>query len=536
MNADTISSVHKEIAIDQFTSWVGIQTQSGKDEFAKRAGQWVSDPGKLKAASRRFSSVQKSIGSDSTAKENIHDLFGEFAHIEPTIRELLNNVSELEKETYGELFFLGSYTKALNFIPYFLVFWSMLRIYIFPCMSILFPLIVLIFPYIFMRYMFRLPITIERYIAILHAVVSGNTGGLLSGNIGCGGGGSGGVQEMSWNSLFRGVWILIPICQSFIQPYWSFKHLLSVDTIVRNSGKVVEKFYSLYDRLVSRFCKTGLIAFQNPLPCFYTTREAVANILIHPSYFRYALKLVGRMEASFCLATKKCLNAVEWVNSETPVFEIENTYDYHLTEEKKHPFSINLSKKNHVLLTGPNKGGKSTVLRATVLSALLAHTYGCALGTKCKMTPFNTIFVCIKPEDLPGAVSRFEKEICFTVQTLRTLPTSRALVFIDELFHSTNPPDALEACKIYCNQLWDMKNTVSIISTHIFGLVEDSNEEKIQKLCCSAEIDDVTGKIHFLYDLVPGICKISSVHDILKTYGLLDDSIIQQQLRLYSRI
>jgi DNA mismatch repair ATPase MutS len=127
------------------------------------------------------------------------------------------------------------------------------------------------------------------------------------------------------------------------------------------------------------------------------------------------------------------------------------------------------------------------------------------------------MFVCLKPDDLPGSKSRFEREIEFTANTLRF--NEPILIFIDELYHSTNPPDALRSCQIYCSQLWKKDNIVSVISTHLFELVENA-EENIQKLCCAASIDE-DGDIHFEYTLKKGICRVSSVDELLKNNGLL---------------
>jgi DNA mismatch repair ATPase MutS len=166
-------------------------------------------------------------------------------------------------------------------------------------------------------------------------------------------------------------------------------------------------------------------------------------------------------------------------------------------------------------LTGPNRGGKSTALRAFVSSALLAHTYGCIIGHHSKLTPFKYIFASLKADDIPGSKSHFEREVDFTAQTLQL--EGPTLVFIDELFHTTNPPDALLSCKVYCNKLWNRNDVVSVISTHLFELVETSDEAKVKKICCPATSEN--GKIIYKYGIENGMCKISSVSEILHKYG-----------------
>jgi DNA mismatch repair ATPase MutS len=125
--------------------------------------------------------------------------------------------------------------------------------------------------------------------------------------------------------------------------------------------------------------------------------------------------------------------------------------------------------------------------------------------------------VCLKPDDLPGSKSRFEREIEFTANTLQH--NEPIMIFIDELYHSTNPPDALRSCEIYCNKLWNKSNSLSVISTHLFDLVEKA-PDNINRLCCNAFLDE-DNNIKFLYNLEEGICKVSSVDGLLKENGLL---------------
>jgi DNA mismatch repair ATPase MutS len=153
-------------------------------------------------------------------------------------------------------------------------------------------------------------------------------------------------------------------------------------------------------------------------------------------------------------------------------------------------------------------------LRALSLSALLAHTYGCAVGDL-TATPFQALCVCLKPDDLPGTKSRFEREIEFTAHTLHY--SGPILVFLDELYHSTNPPDALASCVHYTQRLWNAPQTISMISTHLFDWVEQAPAE-IQRLCCPA-IHGPSG-VEFTHELQLGVCKVSSVGMLLEQNGL----------------
>jgi hypothetical protein len=56
---------------------------------------------------------------------------------------------------------------------------------------------------------------------------------------------------------------------------------------------------------------------------------------------------------------------------------------------------------------------------------------------------------------------------------------------------------------------------MSVISTHIYPIAEDAPAETVRLMCCPAdELSD--GRITYHYGLKEGICKVSSVNDIIR--------------------
>jgi DNA mismatch repair ATPase MutS len=96
------------------------------------------------------------------------------------------------------------------------------------------------------------------------------------------------------------------------------------------------------------------------------------------------------------------------------------------------------------------------------------------------------------------------------------------LVLYDELFHSTNPPDGIRTAELFLKQLWNMPSVISVVSTHVFDLVE-SAPPVVKKICCNAK--KVGDRIAFSYEVVPGVSKISSVTEIWNRFGL-DASVV----------
>ena len=472
-----MSSIESILDINKFAEWIGLQTNSANICLNGKIQEWLYDTKRLSQLSTRFRKFKEVIKKDPSFYDECNQYFKEISECEKELNNLVKTESDLEKESYNEILFFRPILKPLNFIPYLLTIWSFVRIYLLPGLSFMVPFLTLLSPYIILKIGFNLPITFDSYMNILHSMVSGNFNKIMNPSIK-----SINISPVNFIKQF-GI-IAVTIIQGIIQPYWTYKHLKSIDDIVLEKGRLVLQFKNLYNKLQYILNKHGFKFFKCPLPDINDERDATAYAILESSYFKMALKYIGSLEVIICLANQTDIHPVKWLNSKEPVFIAKDIFDFQVSNKRK-TISLNFSKKN-ALLTGPNKGGKSTVLRALSISALLAHTYGCSLGFL-TLTPFNKMFVCLKPDDLPGSKSRFEREIEFTSNTL-TL-SEPTLIFIDELYHSTNPPDALRSCQIYCNQLWAKPNIVSVISTHFFELVEKA-PDTIQKICCPAIIDE----------------------------------------------
>ena len=192
--------------------------------------------------------------------------------------------------------------------------------------------------------------------------------------------------------------------------------------------------------------------------------------------------------------------------------------------ETSNPLSFYFSpKKRHSLLTGPNGGGKSTALRCILMNIIFAQRFGVCFGTpqaELTLHPFEWIQSGLHLEDHPGECSLFEREVQFAAEALqrsRAFPTQRGLLLFDELFHRTNPPDGERTATLFLQQVWDTPNLSSIISTHVFTLAEQAPKH-IQTLCVPAH-KQPDGSLKFTYTLQPGICKVSSVDNVLQNCG-----------------
>jgi DNA mismatch repair ATPase MutS len=131
------------------------------------------------------------------------------------------------------------------------------------------------------------------------------------------------------------------------------------------------------------------------------------------------------------------------------------------------------------------------------------------------LTPVEWVISSLRLEDRPGQASLFEREVSVAgdiISRIRAAKT-RGWVIIDELFHTTNPPDAATASQIFLRQLWESNLVTSIVSTHLFSHAEDA-PINVQKLCVDSSMEE-DGKINYKYKVIEGINKMSSVEELL---------------------
>ena len=85
---------------------------------------------------------------------------------------LLSHVpNESSKISDGQIFFQGEHTKSLNFIPYCIVFFVFLKIWIAPIMALMTPLIFAIVPYILMITIMGINIPWDTYKIIMKQMI-----------------------------------------------------------------------------------------------------------------------------------------------------------------------------------------------------------------------------------------------------------------------------------------------------------------------------------------------------------------------------
>ncbi|KAF6172860.1 hypothetical protein GIB67_035414 [Kingdonia uniflora] len=168
-----------------------------------------------------------------------------------------------------------------------------------------------------------------------------------------------------------------------------------------------------------------------------------------------------------------------------------------------------------LLLTGPNMGGKSTLLRATCLSAILAQL-GCYVPCEmCVLTPVDIIFTRLGSTDrIMTGESTFFIECMETASVLRNA-TSDSLVLLDELGRGTSTYDGYAIAYAVFRHLVEKVYCRLLFATHYHSLTKEFASHPhvtLQHMACAFKtkpgnsFEGTSQELVFLYRLTSGAC------------------------------
>lgn len=214
-------------------------------------------------------------------------------------------------------------------------------------------------------------------------------------------------------------------------------------------------------------------------------------------------------------------------NSDEPrlsLKEVRHPVVARIVEMKGSQFVPNdLELSSVILLTGPNMGGKSTLLRQTCISVVLAQIGSFVPASSCRMTLFDRVFTRAGAKDcvLQGQ-STFAVELFETAVALEHA-TNKSLVAMDELGRGTSTFDGSAIAYAVLLEL-AAKGCAAVFSTHYFDVVTAvKNNARIiprQMKCLEITDENASNDVTFLYKLVEGSSENSFGVNIGKIAGL----------------
>lgn len=182
------------------------------------------------------------------------------------------------------------------------------------------------------------------------------------------------------------------------------------------------------------------------------------------------------------------------------------------------------------ILTGPNGGGKSSLLRAICAAALLGIC-GLMVPAESAMVPhFDSIMLHMKAYDSPvDGKSSFQIEMSEMRSIVRGA-TSRSLVLVDEICRGT------ETAKGTCIagsvvEILDQIGCLGIVSTHLHGIFDLplATKRTVNKAMGTKVVN---GHIKPTWKLVDGVCRESLAFETAEKEGI-PETVIRRAEELY---
>lgn len=515
------SQVRTDLELDNLYSTIPTCLPWGRAAFEKRLEEPISDMRQLKRTQLPLAALKAHPKLTNSIRGVLQDCSGAAA----TIDDALGSQDNLAAESIGQIFYGKDATACIfntnNLYLNGVLFWKTLFL---PGFAVLAPLIGILVPFFIFKifgnqmsvpdYVMHVRGTILKQMSIPQFLKARHDGDRL-----------GGFFEM----LFVGFALVM-----FISSIWNqvngALHLRSIWHILTGRGEAVNTLLNgaqtILDSLRSA-SESGSAAKRAYGDLINEGERCLAecadlreksNIVCSgtlwntPEMFDGLRNWFGRVDAYTAIATLPvCIVRYR----RTTGLDIKGL---------RHPFlascvSNNYCSVGHSVLTGPNRGGKSTFCKALGLALITAQTWGFAWADSVALCPFSAIHTALEPAGKLGYASTFEAEIAFAKSVL-SVADAPLFVMMDEIFHSTNAVDGVRASGVFMSALYSKQDCVSLISTHYRDLAEDFSD----RCSCYKMVAEETaeGVLDYTYKLALGVSSQSSVDELLRAHGLLE--------------
>ena len=169
------------------------------------------------------------------------------------------------------------------------------------------------------------------------------------------------------------------------------------------------------------------------------------------------------------------------------------------------------------LLTAPNMAGKSSLMRATLTSALLANCGLLAPVRSARVPRYDAYFLRTSSYDAPAeGKSAFAQEMD-DLYVMASECTPRSLVMLDEIGRGTATHEGSALCAALLEWL-DHRRISTIFATHLHEIDERlacmPPLRRLHRKCLPARTDPLTGELQMSFTLADGVCTTSHLRGL----------------------
>lgn len=224
----------------------------------------------------------------------------------------------------------------------------------------------------------------------------------------------------------------------------------------------------------------------------------------------------------------------EYKIGKKPILKVDGIWHPILSEPKLNSISIN----KNLLITGPNKSGKSTFIKGLAINILLSQTFGISSSSLMILTPFQVIDSYLNIMDNVGYESLFEAEMIRAKKYLNLIKQKdkKSFIIMDEIFTSTNFVEGYSSAYAIIKKLCEYDNNLSIITTHFTGLrcLEKDTDNRIKNYKFIIK-KGKNNKLIYPYILFEGFSKQYIALELLKN-NKFDEEIINNAIKIKKKI
>jgi hypothetical protein len=519
--------VHTDLDLSGAVTHLNLHTKAGQAYALKRFQLPVDTAANMHAIQSPIIEIRRKFRQKTEQESGVIECLKQIAASETAVDEITNptvidkRITETIEQVYMKPASYGAFLNSWGWLIEFLLFWKTLFI---PGFAVFTPFLIVILPYFLIHSVFGIQIPVGEYISLLKKMMLSSVPKLPIGD------------EASPMAQVAKYAYLVMSLGVFLSNIWTqiqaAIHLRSVAKDIRERGVNLLNYVSNAKKLaVLLGDMEGLACAESIQFNEETTALGAYGQMYNESRALARLRdWVAEIDLRIGCARLKGICFPKALTGDFKL-EIKSLYHPGVPFGKRVLNDIDLS--NHMLVTGPNRGGKSTLCKSVGLAIMTAQTWGFAWAKSMEFVPIVHFETALAPADTLGRLSLFEAEIEFAkhILTISDKPQG-AFVIMDEIFHSTNAHDGAEASLVFLNQLYSKSGSAgSIISTH-YRELPDKLKDKAQTFCMEA-FESQKG-LTYTYRCIPGISTLSSVREILKERGLLPFEISSPETNEHS--
>lgn len=495
----------------------------GGTEYARKRFEQPSTNG-LENVQAPIIAIRKEFRTNKKLESEITECLKTVAENEDAVTEIINSDSIDKRilETTEQVFWkpdaFGSWLNGWGLVIEIILIWKTI---VMPGFAVLTPLVIIVLPYILLKTVFGLTIPVEEYTTILQNMIMSNTPNMPFGDEG-----SPITKMVKYGYLIMSAGIFISNIWNQIQ---SAIHLRAVAEDIRMRGSKIVKYVNSSLKLAKLLNDGEGTMFATSLGFNEETLAlgAYGSMLNNSRNLLRLREWVSIIDLRVSIARLKGICFPRVLKGDKFSLQITDLYHPGVPSGKRVLNSIKFNEKDgsNILITGPNRGGKSTMCKSVGFAIMCAQSWGIAFAKSMTFVPVSRFETALAPADTLGRLSLFEAEIEFAKHILaigekakQNKEEAPVFVIMDEIFHSTNAHDGAEASLIFLKQLYGKGPCVgSLISTHYRELPDKLTARTL----CMEAFDKGDAGIRYTYKCVPGISTVSSVKEILKERGLI---------------